>query len=1012
MNKKQIQNYFKFIAFMFCFAGIPLFMVIFGYFYTKKQNVEILIKNVSKEISIFYTKLAPFADQQKFWCNLFLSNIQNKATSIPKDLDEVFKSLSLICNKLRSSYDFEYLIYHPNKGMVGDIASDTLGGNNDEINTALNFCWKYKHDLAHKKQVSQKEEKALGKVFGPQFYYAHMDYSEAEGIRAKLCWTDSTYKRKLFWVGKYKKCLIIAFIRTESLTDIGCIVTYLSNAGKEMKYKLNFSVRDDNANQFWHSNISNAEKQEIENAYISYKTASSMDIETEHFYVFPKFLRPGVSVLGYYRKADIKDVEPPTYWIYTILLTILIAIFLCLYGWQILLAHKLDKLSIKWKLVFLFFFANGLPLLVLGFIGNDFLRQINDDYIQKIIKDGTAFLQDFDEKYELEFARCVMRKEKVINKVFYKDRKNILNKEDLREFYNGISSDTLVVYLIGSQTQILIRNGYGEFDQADLAKNRKGDELDDNTKRELEFAKRLGHFFLNKINNKASDDKTAMEIELAIESTLRRKTNNFIFEIISKRGSFMPLGFGRNIRPAMIDTFSLFNNTFYDYFMIYLIRIGTFQRHYLERSVIQANRNELGLKVLVWSASDGFVPSFDGEKALDDFVKNLTYYPLKEPIRIKLRNISYSNENLQGNENDKFTEYIAMGFECKHIENHKLIGLYPVNIIEERVKKRSNELLTIAFFSLLMTLSLSLTIIKGFLSPLSEIYAGSKAIEAGNFTYQLPELGRDEFGDMGKIFNDVMVDLQELSVAGAIQEQLLPNSPIKTGFFSLYGKSVAMGILGGDYFDFIEMEDNKFAVALGDVAGHGVGAALIMSMAKAGLIQLDSFWKEPLSLISRLHQLIYMSKTQKQKKIMTFQYLYTDGNIGEAIFSNAGGCFPIIIRKESNKIEELKLPGAALGAFKKGKFTETLVKFEPGDAIVFYTDGIVECKDSKGTMLGYDNLKLLVQKSWNSDAEVFYKNIYKSYLEYIGGDESNAGDDLTIVVLVYNKAEKLGNENV
>ena len=74
---------------------------------------------------------------------------------------------------------------------------------------------------------------------------------------------------------------------------------------------------------------------------------------------------------------------------------------------------------------------------------------------------------------------------------------------------------------------------------------------------------------------------------------------------------------------------------------------------------------------------------------------------------------------------------------------------------------------------------------------------------------------------------------------------------------------------------------------------------------------------------------------------------------GEALYSNAGGCSPFIIRKNSGTVEELKLPGAVLGAFKKGKFSEANVNFETGDAIVFYTDGIFEFACIYNAYVGY-----------------------------------------------------------
>ena len=393
--------------------------------------------------------------------------------------------------------------------------------------------------------------------------------------------------------------------------------------------------------------------------------------------------------------------------------------------------------------------------------------------------------------------------------------------------------------------------------------------------------------------------------------------------------------------------------------MLATIRTKFFQRSYLRRVIPQANRNEIGLKIICWNNENLFIPENEFSLSLEDFRKRLSPYPIKEPIILKHRN----------------ADYIAMGFDCKHIERSKLIGLYPLDLIEEHVALRRNELILFSLLSLVVTLILSSIIIKSFISPLSAIYDGVKAIEQKDFDYQLPPLGRDEFGAMGKFFNEVIGDLEELSVAGAIQEQLLPNSEIKTGYFSLYGKSVPMGALGGDYFDFIEMEDNKFSVALGDVAGHGVGASLIMAMAKAGLVSLDSLWKTPQKLITKLHDMVYKSKTQNQRKIMTFQYIYLDGESGQGLYSNAGGCSPFIIRKSKGIVEELKLPGAVLGAFKKGKFTEKSVEFDVGDAIVFYTDGVVECKNKSGVVLGYDNLKILLQKCWDKDAKKFYNNV-------------------------------------
>lgn len=1053
MNKNKIIDFLKLFAFVVCFAGIPLTMVCLGYYYSVKQYKEALVKDLHRDVSAFYTKLTLSSDPEKFWCYLFYNKINSKINVysndyfvlraviekvkgyllnyIPNRNNKTFinyipnKLFSFYINlansniapiisvlfpqpinnsqeipliildnilfELNKSYDFDYIVYCPDCDVRGKLNPGVIGGTLSEQKLAYQTIWNCKR-FGFSIPITEEVEKLLGKIFGPQFYINHLDVDETDNTGLKLCWTDSLYKRRVLWSNVNQGCLTLVFLKPELINDIESIKTYLNSINDELNYNLVFSIKNDETKTFLHSDYCNEiEKKEIENASLIYEKDRSMKIETEHFFVFPKFLRAGVTVYGAFRKSDSKYSKTFLSWIIWIIVTALGALYIFIYAWKIIILKKLDNVSIRWKLVFLFFFANGLPLLVLIYLGNNFLGQARSDYIQKIMTEGTAFLQDFDEKYKLEYAKSLIRKEKIKKGIINKRKHSLITKSDVDYLYQSISSDTAALFVIASSGKTLIRNFDGIYDDNDMNKPHfkkgKRGKVNKHLDAQIEFSQKLGNFVLSQLNNKPIQANKATEIELIIESTLRKNLNSFIFELIGKLGTFMSIGFGKNIHPGLLDTISLYGNNCYDYFVFATIRTKDFQRNYLEKNITQANRNELGIRVITWNNENYFIPAYEQSAVLDDFRKRLTAFPVEDAIILK--------------HNDK--DYIAMGFECKHMERCKLIGLYPLDLINEHVALRRNELIAISLLSFLMTIFLSTLIVKSFLTPLSEITLGAKSIEAKNFEYRLPKLGRDEFGDMGKIFNNVIVDLEELSVAGAIQEQLLPNQSIKTGYFSLYGKSVAMGALGGDYYDFIEMEDNKFSVALGDVAGHGVGASLIMAMAKAGLVSLESLWKDPQKLLLKLHEMVYKSKTQKQRKIMTFQYMYLDGNTGQASYSNAGGCSPIIVRKSNNSVEHLKLNGAVLGAFKRGKFLETNLQFESGDAIVFYTDGIVECKDANGTMLGYDNLKVMIQKCWNEDAEIFYKNIYKNYLDYIGGNEADAGDDVTIVVLVYNK---------
>ena len=995
MNEHRFTDYIKFFTFFACFVGIPVIITFFGYNYEKRVNYEKSVKNLSSKIYNFYTKLTPFSNQQIFWIHLFNNQISKKALK-GKTVRESMENIAYLFGQLSKKYDFEYLVYNPYEGMIASLSHDTLGGNERQKTLALTDCWNYhyKYDIWAKSKYTEVEE-ARGIVFGPQFYIAHTKHSiENETLEMNLCWTDSLYQRKPFWFGLKNNSIMMAFIHPESLKNTRCLTPFLQEATSEIGHNISFEVIDENDSEYLNS--SNNRSSEVGLALKKYETNPSLKIETENYIIYPKFLRPGILVAGIVKKSDVPVgiSSSLNYWLYIFSAIFIFSIVIFAFGWQVIVNKKLDRVSIKWKLCFLFFFANGLPVIVLAYIGNDFISQVSENHIQNLIKEDTGFLQDFDEKYELEFSKCIINTEKIKASVFTPERNSSMTFDDLNKFYEGISKHTDYCYFIASKTQLLVRNNHGTFNQDDLkiiegdsSKTKyKGKRINKNTIKLIRLSEKCGRFFLEKVNNCSMNEKNLAEMELLIENLLRKNANTVVFDYLDKRGSFSKFGLGQQSKLTFTDTYSYGKHSGFDYYMILSLDKEDFIESYLNRAVPSANRNELGMRVVVWSSESGFIPSFEESDDLLELIKRLSSYPIKDEIII----------------NHKGVDYIATGFNCKHITDYKIIGLYPLDLVKEYVGSKKRDFLWISFLCLFITLGLSVTLIRTFINPLKEITSGTQAIVQKNFDYRLPKLGRDEFGDMGKIFNEVMVDLDELSVASAMQKQLLPTSSIKTSRLDLYGKNVSMVDMGGDYFDFIEMEDNKFAIALGDVAGHGVGASLIVAMAKSALIQLDNLWKEPLKLLTRLHEMIYLAKTQKQKKIMTFQYMFVDGEQGEAIYSCAGACSPFILKKETNSVEELKLPGAVLGAFKKAKLNEINIKFAPGDAVVFYTDGIVECKNTAGEMLGYDNLKSLIKKSWNPDAETFYKNIYQSYIEYIGSEE-NAIDDITIIIMTFKE---------
>jgi len=982
MNAKSItQKWLYWLSFMFCFVIIPGLLVGYGFYYASEQNQQNELEKHSENIRGFYQNLQLFSDNESFWCNLLRITFSEESIDPKNSQAVIFEKLTEARNKLH----FNYIVYSPESGIA--TSSFELKKPSEWLLAMDTITQGYKYS---RYQASEEAKLAVGRLIGPQLNWLNFD----NNIRTDdphLAWADSIYQKPLLWTRYVHGYHILIFIETAMLNSSDGIWSFLEDFSNKSSGIYQFSLAEKNAG-FRHSQLSPRLQKQLETAYKRHETEKLSQIYTDDLVVFPKFLNAKITILGYIFRNKLRAKLPLIPLLLSITTFVLCAFFAGRYSYNLIVLTLPDDLSLRWKLRFLFFFANGIPLIVLFFIGNDYLNQKRDNLLREMHDKGLSFVQDFDEKIEIEYAKILSSKKKAQKKLLLALSHEELNNKNLGEFVEQLGNKSHWRVILVANNSSILGTEFGIIDNKHGIVPPEFTGSDDSGKSQRDYTRKIGQFFLDKINGARISDKTATEIEMLIESVTQRPLVNFIFDMLRNRGKFIEWGFGSNIHPAIIDTFSLKGSDKADFFFIATLRRLDFQQSFLKTYIMQANRNSLGLKILALHEPMYTVPrEAYSSIQIREFANSLTPYPGEE-----IKHVNYQNQ-----------EWLAMGFEGKYIKEYKLVGLYPVTKIDRIINNQRRQLTTFALLSLLVTFALSQVLTQSFLIPLKLLTSGAQAIENKHFKHRMPDLGRDEFGSMGKIFNSVMIELEELSVAGAIQEQLLPQQDIETGRFSLFGRTVSMSELGGDYYDHIQITSDKFSVLLGDVAGHGVGAAMIMAMAKAGIIQSENLLDQPLALLNRLHKMIYASKTKKQKKIMTFQYLCVDSQTGKGIYSNAGACSPMIIKKNSEQVEELSLTGAALGAFKKANYSEMELCFEPGDAIVFYTDGIVEARNSKGEELGYENLKTLLKQSWNENAETFYNNIFKAYMDHI--ENEGAQDDLTMVILVYTDKNKQGN---
>ena len=240
---------------------------------------------------------------------------------------------------------------------------------------------------------------------------------------------------------------------------------------------------------------------------------------------------------------------------------------------------------------------------------------------------------------------------------------------------------------------------------------------------------------------------------------------------------------------------------------------------------------------------------------------------------------------------------------------------------------------------------------------------------------------------------------KELEIASNIQLSFLPsNVPTIQGVdlatFFQPAKEV-----GGDFYDFIELPDNKLGIVIADVCGKGIPAALYMALSRA-LIRACSA-HEPVDMVKAVlctNKLI--QECANTDLFVTLIFSIYDPVTGILRYVRAGHNYPIYYSKNANYFELLKGQGLALGMLPNIALEEKKVKLKDGDIVVFYTDGITEAPNNEKEMFGVERITKLLTKYQDQPASVIAEKIKSSVIEFEGNQQQF--DDLTLIILKKN----------
>ena len=235
---------------------------------------------------------------------------------------------------------------------------------------------------------------------------------------------------------------------------------------------------------------------------------------------------------------------------------------------------------------------------------------------------------------------------------------------------------------------------------------------------------------------------------------------------------------------------------------------------------------------------------------------------------------------------------------------------------------------------------------------------------------------------------------EQMQIAKDVQSSLLPAHSPEIEGYDIAGNCIPTFEIGGDYYDYIKLDENHLAIVIADVSGDGIPAALIMSAFRALLNSQIKTNNNPSEIMSVLNQQIPI--VCRKRDFITVLYAKLNFKEHTCSYTNCGHNSPLLFRS-NGKMELLDQGGAALNILEDANFDSDFVKLEPGDQIIFYTDGVTEIFDKDANEYGFERLKKVILDSKNKSASEIIDAVVESARNF--SNTKIFRDDFTLIVL-------------
>jgi putative ABC transport system permease protein len=240
---------------------------------------------------------------------------------------------------------------------------------------------------------------------------------------------------------------------------------------------------------------------------------------------------------------------------------------------------------------------------------------------------------------------------------------------------------------------------------------------------------------------------------------------------------------------------------------------------------------------------------------------------------------------------------------------------------------------------------------------------------------------------------------RDVQLAVEVQKRLMPEKPPVTSAVSLAGMSLPARSVGGDYYDFLELGNQRIGIALADVAGKGVPAALIMSVVQASLRILATDDANSLSsLAAKMNH--FLHRSTGSNAYATFFYAQIDQRTMQLRYVNAGHNPPYLLRYSA--VEELPAGGTVIGLFPRSSYEEATIDLLPGDVLMAFTDGVPEALNPQDEEFGEERLRSMLGRVAHLGVDEMASEIAREMKDWIA--DAVQYDDLTFILVKVNQS--------